>query len=71
MSLHLGRAFAPIARDLDQTGMPTPRVEAADWQDHPTAESATLWSAGGSGMGIWVDTALPEAEQVAMLAEQV
>lgn len=71
VNIHLGRAFARVVRDLEATGVPVPRVEPADWQDHRTAEPAYLWSASGSGMGIWVDTALAEADQVAMVAEQV
>ena len=71
MRVHLSRALAPILRDLEVTGAPLPRVEESDWQSWPTADAALLWSASGSGTGVWVDTAVSEADQVAMLADQV
>ncbi|WP_296601912.1 hypothetical protein [Nocardioides sp.] len=66
---HLGRALDRILHDL--TDIPAPRVEPSDWQDWPGAESACLWAPDGSGTGVWLDTALPPAEQVVHLADQV
>ena len=71
MHLRLNRAMMRLLHDLDVTGAPTPRIEESDWQDYESAESAFLRSEDNSGMGVWVDTNLPEAEQVAMLADQV
>lgn len=71
MHVQLNRAMMRVLHDLDVTGAPTPRIEESDWQDYKSAESAFLRSEDNSGMGVWVDTNLPEAEQVAMLADQV
>lgn len=67
----LSRALRPVLLDLDATGYPVPTVEPSDWQTRPTGESAYLRSPDGSGQGVWVDTALGAAQQVAMVAEQV
>lgn len=71
MGDHLNRAMALVAHDIVVMGAPLPVVEDSDWQDWPTAESALLRSADGSGMGVWVDTASSMADQVAALADQV
>lgn len=67
----MSAAIALVLHDLQATGAPMPTVEESDWQEYPGAESAYLWDADGSGMGVWVDTAASEAQQVAMLADQV
>jgi hypothetical protein len=67
----LTRALATVLHDLDAAGCPLPTVEPSDWQTWPTAESAMLRSADGSGHGIWVDSAVSAAEQLVMVAEQV
>ena len=71
MHVHLSRAMVPVLHDLEVTGAPTPRIEESDWQDHESAESAFLRSEDNSGMGVWVDTSVAHAKQVAMLADQV
>ena len=59
-------------RDLGVTGAPSPVVEDSNWQDSvDDAESAFLRSGDGSGMGAWVDTHASEAEQIAMVGDQV
>jgi hypothetical protein len=68
---HLTRALATVFLDLDVAGCPVPDVEPSSWQDWPTAESAMLRAEDGSGQGVWVDTAVSPAEQIAMVAEQV
>ena len=71
VGVHIDRAMALVLKDLEVTGARIPRVEDSDWQDWPGAESAFLWSADKSGVGVWIDTARSEAEQIVMLAEQV
>ena len=64
--------MAPVVQDLRATGGPLPWLEESDWQDSVEgAESAFLRSRDGSGMGVWVDTRVPDAEQVVMVADQV
>ena len=70
MGDQLDRAMALVRHDLEVAGAPAPVVEDSDWQTWPGAESAYVVSADGSGMGVWVDTTLSGAEQVAMLADQ-
>ena len=71
MGVHLIRALALVLHDLEETGGPVPVVEVSDWQTHPGAESAFLRSVDQTGMGVWVDTGAPLAEQVVMVADQV
>lgn len=71
MHVHLSRAMARVLHDLEVTGAPIPRIEESDWQEYESAESAYLWSEDNSGMGVWVDTSVSDAKQVAMLADQV
>jgi hypothetical protein len=68
---HLGAAMAHVLHDLEVSGAPVPRIEESDWQPSPGAESGMLWAADGSGTSVWVDTGVSEAEQIAMLADQV
>jgi hypothetical protein len=60
-----------VLHDLEVTGAPVPQIEASEWQSYPGAESAFLRAEDHSGMGVWVDTGVPEGEQTAMLADQV
>jgi hypothetical protein len=69
LGAHLAPTLDRIFRDL--VGIPLPRVEPSDWQSWPGAESALLRATDGSGMGVWLDTALTPVEQVVHLAEQV
>ena len=71
MHVHLSRAMVRVLHDLEITGAPIPRIEESDWQDYESAESALLLSADNSGMGVWVDTSVSDAKQVAMLADQL
>ena len=71
MGVHLTRALALVLHDLQETGGPVPVVEESDWQTYPGAESAFLRSVDQTGMGVWVDTGAPLAEQVVMVADQV
>jgi hypothetical protein len=71
MTEHLYRALNAVFRDLDPTGCPAPNVEPRAWQHWPSAESAMLRAEDGSGQGVWTDTAVSEADQLAMVAEQV
>jgi hypothetical protein len=71
MGSHLGRAMALVLHDLEETGAPIPQVEDSDWQSYPGAESAFLRSADSSGMGVWVDSRVSDAQQIAMVADQV
>jgi len=71
MNVHLSRAMVPVLHGLEITGAPIPRVEESDWQAHESAESAFPRSEDNSGVGVWVDTSLSEAKQVAMVADQV
>jgi hypothetical protein len=70
VNLHLSRALARVLRDLDSTGVPALHVEPSDWQTFEPSASAFVRSTS-SGMGVWVDLTLGEAEQVAMVADQV
>lgn len=67
----LTRSLEPVLRDIRRTGVPVPRIEDDDWTGNPEPPSAMLWSSDGSGTGIRVDRYAPEAEQVAMVADQV
>lgn len=71
MALHIGRAMTKVLHDLEVAGIPIPQVEGSDWQTRPGAESAFLRAEDRSGMGVWVNTQVPEAAQIAMLADQV
>ena len=71
MGDYMNRAMAVVRHDLEVLGAPEPVVEDSDWQEWPSAESAYLLSADGTGMGVWVDTTASEAEQASMLADQV
>ena len=71
MQVHLSRAMALVLHDLEVTGAPVPQIEEGGWHDYPGAESAVLWAEDRSGMGVWVDSGVSEAEQTAMLADQV
>jgi hypothetical protein len=68
----LTKALAPVLRDLETTRVPLPRIEESRWQDSVDgAQSATLWSQDGSGVGIWVDVGVSRAEQIAMVGDQI
>lgn len=67
----LARSLAPILRDIKAAGLPVPRIEDDDWADNPEAASAMLWSPDGSGTGVRVELLAPDAERVAMVADQV
>jgi hypothetical protein len=64
-------AMAPVFRDLRVAGAAPARIEDKEWTDDPNAASAFLWSADGSGVGVYVFRDAPEAERVAALADQV
>lgn len=71
MNAVLRRALDVVLRDIRSTGAPEPDVEDNDWADGEGVTSAFLRSADGSGVGVWIDHAAPEARRVAQLADQV
>jgi hypothetical protein len=67
----LSAALAPVLRDLRSTGATLPRIEDRDWTEDPDLASAMLWSAGGSGMGVYVPRWLSAPEAVEWVADKV
>jgi hypothetical protein len=62
----LARAIQPVLRDAETAGVPVPTVADQEWIDFPDMASAMLPSTGVS-----VALGVPEAEQIAQLADQV
>lgn len=64
-------ALELIADDLVAGGVPLPGVEPRTWQTWDPSESVILLGGDGSGMGVWSNLGLPQAEGLAHLADQV
>lgn len=60
-----------IVKDLVAGDVPVPRVEPTTWQDWDPSESVMLFAADGSGMGVWLNLGLPQAQGLAHIADQV
>jgi hypothetical protein len=71
MTRAIDAALDLIAHDLVAGGVPLPRVEPEAWQTWEPSESVKLFAADGTGMGVWLDLGLPEADALAHLADQV
>jgi hypothetical protein len=67
----LAQSLSPILRDVERAGLAVPRIDDADWADDPDVAFAELWSPDGSRTGIYVTLRAPEAERVAMVADQI
>jgi hypothetical protein len=64
-------ALELVALDLVAGGVPLPRIERRKWQDWEPSESVWLFAADGSGMGVWLNLGLSDADGLAHLADQV
>lgn len=60
-----------IVKDVRAGGAPLPRLEPTTWHDWDPSESVMFFAADGSSMGIWLDLGLPQAQNVAHIADQV
>src|SRR4051812_11299584 len=60
-----------IFKDLAAADIALPRVEPTSWQTWEPSESVMLFAPDGSGMGVWLDLTLPDAQAMAHLADQV
>lgn len=69
VDLTLAATLAPLLRDLEAGRVPSPRVEASDW--NPGNPGAMLYGEDGRGWGISLRADAPPAEQLAHLADQV
>ncbi|MQW76382.1 hypothetical protein GHK92_10885 [Nocardioides sp. dk4132] len=67
----LAAALAPVLADVRATGAPEPRVVASDWTADPALPAAMLWSADGSGVGMFVRAAEMPAARAVHASEQV
>lgn len=67
----LSEAMAPVLRDLRSAGIAAPRIEDRDWADDPDSASVTMWSADGSGVGVYVSRSASAPDRVAMVTDQV
>lgn len=65
------QALVPVLRDLESSGITSPRIEATDWSGEPDWPSVMLWSPTGSGMGARVSRVARMFERVASVADQV
>ncbi len=68
----LRETMAPVLRDVQASGAVSPVI----WEEtqdgvHDEWVSVMLWSADGTGMGVFIPTEPTAADQVARLAEQV
>lgn len=71
VTLAIDEALSLILRDLAAGDVPLPRIEQTTWQSWQPSESVVLYAADGSGMGVWLDLTLPDAQALAHLANQV
>lgn len=63
-------ALAPVLRDARSTGVPDIEIEDSDWAKAPGYLAAMLWDRP-RGRGISVQLALPTAERIVSVADQV
>ena len=71
MDESLRQALKPVLRDLQSTGVAAPRIEDVGWTDDPDRPSVMLWSADGSGTGVFVSRSQSLPERAAAMADKV
>lgn len=67
----LRQALVPVLRDLESSGIATPRIEVDGWWSDPDLPTVMLWSPDGSGMGVNVFPPTRMSERIASVADQI